>query len=135
MKRGKGRYDYRGQPLDPNAPHEIPALQFMVEKSPGAFTLRFVSNEDLIRDLQAQGALDSSLDDAETLFSRFSQSHRKNTFPAATVKLDRQAIDLAPTAHVSRSARGKSDLHTMPRPDSSAFVFSILVVAPLMRSV
>lgn len=49
----------------------------LVERSPGAFQLLFVCNEDLIRDLRAQGALDSFLNDAEELFREFRDRFRK----------------------------------------------------------
>jgi hypothetical protein len=81
MKRGKDVRNPTGKPLDPSAPHEVSALMFtMVERSPGAFTLRFVCNEDLIRDLRAQGALETFLDDAEALFRDF-RSRLEKTFP------------------------------------------------------
>ena len=38
----------------------------MVEKGPGAFSLRFVCNEDVLTDLRAQGALDTFLTDVES---------------------------------------------------------------------
>jgi hypothetical protein len=60
MKRGKEFRDSGGQPTDPRGAKEITALMFlMVEQTPGAFRLRFVSNDDLINDLRAQGALQS----------------------------------------------------------------------------
>jgi hypothetical protein len=43
----------------------------MVEASPGAFKLRLVSNDDLIRDLKAQGALDGFLVDVDQLYAEF----------------------------------------------------------------
>jgi hypothetical protein len=43
----------------------------MVEKAPGAFTLRFVSNDDQIRDLEAHGALETFLADANQLYAEF----------------------------------------------------------------
>ena len=81
MKRGKDVRNSIGKPLDPSAPHEVSALMFtMVERSPGAFTLRFICNEDLIRDLRAQGALETFLDDAEALFRDF-RSRLEKTLP------------------------------------------------------
>lgn len=72
MKRGKDVRNSQGKPLDPNAPREVQAFMFtLVERSPGAFQLRFVCNEDLIRDLRAQGGLDSFSEDAERLFRDF----------------------------------------------------------------
>jgi hypothetical protein len=45
------------------------ALMFvMVEASPGAFRLRLVTNDDLIRDLKAQGALEGFLADVDQLY-------------------------------------------------------------------
>ena len=50
--------DSKGRPTESTAPNELMALLFvMVEASPGAFRLRLVSNDDLIRDLKAQGGL------------------------------------------------------------------------------
>ncbi|MCU1303623.1 MAG: hypothetical protein JWQ87_3907 [Candidatus Sulfotelmatobacter sp.] len=55
MKHGKDVRDPSGHPRDPNAAKDVPALMFMmVEKSPGAFQLRFVSNDDLLHDLQSK---------------------------------------------------------------------------------
>jgi hypothetical protein len=72
MKHGKDVRDPSGHPRDPNAAKEVPALMFMmVEKSPGAFQLRFVSNDDLLHDLQEQGALQTFLDDADLLYAEF----------------------------------------------------------------
>jgi hypothetical protein len=81
-KRGKDVRNSTGRPLDPSAPHEVPALMFtMIEKSPGAFQLRFVCNEDLIRSLGAQGTLQSFLDDADELYADFRRRLAKE-FPA-----------------------------------------------------
>jgi hypothetical protein len=81
MKRGKDVRNPTGKPLDPSAPREVSALMFtMVEKTPGAFPLRFFCNKDLIRDLRAQGALETFLDDAEALFRDF-RSRLEKTFP------------------------------------------------------
>lgn len=49
----------------------------MVEKAPGAFTLRVVSNDDLIRDLEAQGALETFLADADRLYAEFRSRFKK----------------------------------------------------------
>ena len=43
----------------------------MDEESPGAFQLRFVSNDGLRKDLQEQGALQTFLDDADQLYADF----------------------------------------------------------------
>jgi hypothetical protein len=37
----------------------------------GAFSLRFVSNEDVLTDLRAQGALDTFLTDVDELYVEF----------------------------------------------------------------
>jgi hypothetical protein len=75
MKRGKDGKDVRdstGQPNDPNAAKEIPALTFtMVEKAPDTFTLRLVANDNLIEELRQQGALERFLEDADQLYADF----------------------------------------------------------------
>jgi len=72
MKRGKDIRDSKLEPFDENAPREAQVLAFtLVERSRGAYSLRFVCNEDLIRDLQTQGALDTFLEEAEQLFNDF----------------------------------------------------------------
>jgi hypothetical protein len=68
MKRGKEVRDSKGQPTGLEAPKEVPVLMLvMVEKGPGAFSLRFVCNEDVLTDLRAQGALDTFLTDVDDL--------------------------------------------------------------------
>lgn len=60
--------DASGQPIDGKPPEEIPVLSFvMVQKASGAFILRFVTNEDVIGDLQRQSALDTFLTDIDEL--------------------------------------------------------------------
>jgi hypothetical protein len=72
MKCGKDLRDSKGQPTDATAPKELMALMFvMVEASPGAFRLRLVTNDDLIRDLKAQGALEGFLADVDQLYAEF----------------------------------------------------------------
>jgi hypothetical protein len=72
MKRGKEVRDSKGQPTGAEAPKEVPVLMFvMVEKGPGAFSLRFVCNEDVLTDLRAQGALDTFLADVDELYAEF----------------------------------------------------------------
>ena len=72
MKRGKEVRDSKGQPTGSEAPKEVPVLMFvMVEKGPGAFSLRFVCNEDVLTDLRAQGALDMFLADVDELYAEF----------------------------------------------------------------
>jgi hypothetical protein len=80
MKHGKDVRDPRGRPRDRNAAKEIPSLMFvMFEKSPGAFQLRFVSNDDLLHDLQERGALQTFLDDADRLLCGISQPIPRST--------------------------------------------------------
>jgi hypothetical protein len=43
----------------------------MVEKPPGAFTLRLVCNEDVLGDIRQQGALDTFLADIDELHADF----------------------------------------------------------------
>jgi hypothetical protein len=72
MKRGKEVRDSKGQPTGSEAPKEVPALMFvMVEKGPGAFSLRFVCNEHVLTDLREQGALDTFLTDVDELYAEF----------------------------------------------------------------
>jgi hypothetical protein len=75
MKRGKDVRDLKGKPVEGNVPTEVVVLQFvLVEKSPGAFTLRFVTNQELLDQLSEQGALHGFLQDADHLYSDF-RSH------------------------------------------------------------
>jgi hypothetical protein len=72
MKRGKDVRDSKGVPDDPSTLKEVPVLTFaMVENSPGAFSLRFVSNDELIEDLRAQGSLETFLDEVDQLYVDF----------------------------------------------------------------
>ncbi len=72
MKRGKDVRSSRGEPVEGNVANEIAVLMFvLVEQSPGAFKLRFVSNHELIEDLRKQGALQIFLDDADKLYAEF----------------------------------------------------------------
>lgn len=80
VKRGKDKGNSTGKPLDPSAPQEVSALVFNLERSSGVFTLRLVSNEDVIRDLRAQGALETFIDEAEELFLDF-RSRLEKTLP------------------------------------------------------
>jgi hypothetical protein len=87
MKRGKDVRSSRGESLDPSAPHEVPALMFtMVEQSPGAFKLRFVCNEDLIRSLGAQGCAPDFSRRRGRALCGFSQEARKRFPPESTLK-------------------------------------------------
>lgn len=72
MKRGKGVRDLSGKPVENDAAREVPVLQFvLVERSPGAFTLRFVTNQELLDQLREQGALQGFLEDADQLYADF----------------------------------------------------------------
>ena len=72
MRRGKDLRNSRGEPIERNAANEIAILMFVLaEQSPGAFTLRFVANDELIEDLQKQGALQVFLDDVDRLYADF----------------------------------------------------------------
>ena len=71
MKRGKDLRDSHGEPTKPEL-KEVPVLMFvMVEKAPGAFTLRLVSNEEVLSDIRMQGALDTFLADVDELYADF----------------------------------------------------------------
>jgi len=72
MKRGKEFRSASGQPIQPRSTNEIMALMFvMVEQAPGAFSLRFVSNDDLLEDLQSQNMLQSFFENVDRLYSDF----------------------------------------------------------------
>jgi hypothetical protein len=68
MKSGKDLRDSKGRSIESTSPKEVMAVMFvMVEAASGAFRLRLVSNDDLIRDLKAQGAMEGFLADGSTL--------------------------------------------------------------------
>jgi hypothetical protein len=70
MKRRRGIRDAKGRPEDSNVAKEVMAVMFvMVEKIPGAFTLRLVQNDEVINALRSQGAIQTFLDDADQLFA------------------------------------------------------------------
>jgi hypothetical protein len=72
MKRGNDQRDSSGQPSPSGKSREIPVLMFvMAEKASGAFTLRLVTNEDVLGDIQEQGALEPFLRDADELYADF----------------------------------------------------------------
>lgn len=72
MKRGKEIRTARGQQIQASSANELMALMFvMVEQAPGAFSLRFVANDDLLEDLQKQGVLGSFLEDVDKLYAEF----------------------------------------------------------------
>jgi hypothetical protein len=72
MKRGKEIRDAAGHQENPNAAKEIMAMMLvLVEKTPGAFALRLVLNEELIHALRSQGSLQQLLDDADELYADF----------------------------------------------------------------
>jgi hypothetical protein len=82
MKHGKDIRDLKGKPVEGNAPREVPVLQFvLVEKSPGAFTLRFVTNQDLLDQLREQGALQGLLEDADQLYADFREHFKDSLAP------------------------------------------------------
>jgi hypothetical protein len=43
----------------------------MAEKAPGAFTLRLVTNEQVLGDIEMQGALEGFLRDVDELYADF----------------------------------------------------------------
>lgn len=72
MKRGKETRTARGQQTQSDSANEIMALMFvMVEQAPGAFRLRFVTNDDLLEDLQKHGVLQGFLEDVDKLYTEF----------------------------------------------------------------
>jgi hypothetical protein len=72
MKRGKDIRDLKGKPVEGNAPREVVLLQFvLVEKLRGAFTLWFVTNQELLDQLRDQGVLQGFLEDADRLYADF----------------------------------------------------------------
>jgi len=61
-----------GHPDDPNAAKEVMALMFvLVEKAPGAFTLRLVQNDEVLSTIRSQGALQTFLNDVDELYANF----------------------------------------------------------------
>lgn len=78
MKRGKEMRNASGQLIGPTTAHEVMVLMFvMVEQSAGAFSLRFVSNDDLLHDLEKQGALQTFLRDVDQLYTDFRKRFTK----------------------------------------------------------
>jgi hypothetical protein len=72
MKSGKDLRDSKGRSIESTSPKEVMAVMFvMVEAASGAFRLRLVSNDDLIRDLKAQGAMEGFLADVDQLYAEF----------------------------------------------------------------
>jgi hypothetical protein len=72
MKRGKDMRNTSGRPEDPNAAKEVMAVMFvLVEKSPGAFALRLVLNDEVISAIRSQGALQTFLSDVDELYANF----------------------------------------------------------------
>jgi len=70
MKRGREIRSAKGQPIEPRPTNELMALIFvLVEQAQGAFSLRFVSNDELLEELQSQGTLQSFLNDVDRLYS------------------------------------------------------------------
>ena len=72
MKCGEDVRDLKDKPVEGNVPRGVVVLQFvLVEKSPIAFTLRFVTNQGLLDQLGEQGALHGFLQGADHLYSDF----------------------------------------------------------------
>ncbi|GEM_PF-675309 len=72
MKRGRDIRNMSGHPDDPNAAKEVMALMFvLVEKAPGAFTLRLVQNDEVLSTIRSQGALQTFLNDVDELYANF----------------------------------------------------------------
>jgi hypothetical protein len=72
MKRGKDIRNASGDPEDPKAAKEVMAMMFvLVEKTPGAFTLRLIQNDEVIHALRSQGALPGFLNDVDELYANF----------------------------------------------------------------
>lgn len=70
MKRGKDIREATGRPEDASAAKEVMAVMLvLVEKTPGAFTLRLVRNDEVISALRSQGAVQTFLDDADALYA------------------------------------------------------------------
>jgi hypothetical protein len=56
----------------PECPKEVMAVMFvLVEKAPGAFTLRLAQNDEVIKALDAQGAMQTFLNDADELYANW----------------------------------------------------------------
>jgi len=74
MKRGKDGRTANGKVIKGESTREIQALSFvMSERVPGsgAFVLKCVTDEDVIRDIKKQGALDTFLTDLDQLYADF----------------------------------------------------------------
>jgi hypothetical protein len=72
MKRGKDIRNAAGHAEDPNAPKEVMAVMFvLVEKAPGAFTMRLVQNNAVLSTISSQGALETFLNDVDELYANF----------------------------------------------------------------
>lgn len=70
MKRGRDIRDATGRRENASAAKEVMALMLvLVEKTPGAFTLRLVQNDEVISALRSQGAVQTFLDDADALYA------------------------------------------------------------------
>ena len=106
MNRGKDLRNPKGEPTKPEA-KEVPVLMFvMVEKAPGAFTLRFVCNEDVLSDIRRQVALDT-----------FLAHHRRRDFIAPIVTLSLVFSTHAPR----RWLRIVFRVHLIPHPTGSRY--------------
>ena len=72
MKQGKDIRDASGRPEDPKAAKEVMAVSFvLVEQAHGAFGLRLVLNEEVLRAIRAQGAVESFLQNVDELYAHF----------------------------------------------------------------
>jgi hypothetical protein len=72
MKRGKDLRESKGRATELGESKEIPVLMFvMVEKAPGTFTLRLVSNDEVLNEVRMQGTLPTLLADVEELYADF----------------------------------------------------------------
>ena len=85
----------------------------MVEKGPGAFSLRFVCNEDVLTDLRAQGALDTFLTDVDELYVEF-RKRMRNALRSLTSPRSVREVRRRCTAYDSARTN-------MPSPDLAKF--------------
>jgi hypothetical protein len=70
MRRGRDIRDAKGRPEDSNVAKEVMAVMFvLVEKTPNAFTLRLVQNDEVINALRSQGTIQTFLNDADELYA------------------------------------------------------------------
>jgi hypothetical protein len=85
MERGRDIRDARGYPENLDAAKEIMAVMFvLVEKTPGAFRLRLVQNDEVIHALCSQGALQEFLNEANELYAHFRSQFEDPQNPVRT---------------------------------------------------